>query len=328
MPKISEDQRQARRDQILTASWRCCTRRGIQATRMEEIVREANLSAGTPLCRSRTTQRRRYRPSTGSAQCHAECRRLCGVCSRRGIDFYKAGEIGAIFRHFCCAVRWIASERIIENRAADTARPSPGHVLPDFRDCITSLLLRRRRRHSGTAVPTAAWIRAEYLDDQTIHDSLASHRGNCRAAAGWLVNRIPTAWLCAAGGSLLAAGLSAIALTPLKGHSVQLVLLTILSGLGFGLFQVPDNRNMFLSAPRERSAAAGGMQGTARLTGQTTGALIMTMLFTSTGINAAPRLGLIIAAVLTLASGLVSTFRVTRIATDGVGAPTQVTIEP
>jgi len=63
MPKISEDQRQARRDQILTASWRCCTRRGIQATRMEEIVREANLSAGTPLCRSRTTQRRRYRLS-------------------------------------------------------------------------------------------------------------------------------------------------------------------------------------------------------------------------------------------------------------------------
>ena len=46
MPKISEDQRQARRGQILTASWRCFTRRGIQATCMEEIFCESNLSAG------------------------------------------------------------------------------------------------------------------------------------------------------------------------------------------------------------------------------------------------------------------------------------------
>jgi AcrR family transcriptional regulator len=46
MPKISEDQRQARRDQILAAAWRCFSRRGIHATSMEEIIREANLSAG------------------------------------------------------------------------------------------------------------------------------------------------------------------------------------------------------------------------------------------------------------------------------------------
>lgn len=46
MPKISEDQRQARRDQILAAAWQCFGRRGIHATSMEEIVREANLSAG------------------------------------------------------------------------------------------------------------------------------------------------------------------------------------------------------------------------------------------------------------------------------------------
>ena len=46
MPKISEDQRQARRGQILTASWRCFTRRGIQSTCMEEIFHEANISAG------------------------------------------------------------------------------------------------------------------------------------------------------------------------------------------------------------------------------------------------------------------------------------------
>jgi len=46
MPKISEERRQARRDQILAASWRCFSRRGLHTTSMEDIVREANLSFG------------------------------------------------------------------------------------------------------------------------------------------------------------------------------------------------------------------------------------------------------------------------------------------
>lgn len=46
MPKISDHQRQARRDQILAATWRCFFRKGIHATSMEEILREADLSAG------------------------------------------------------------------------------------------------------------------------------------------------------------------------------------------------------------------------------------------------------------------------------------------
>jgi len=145
--------------------------------------------------------------------------------------------------------------------------------------------------------------------------------------AGRLVNKISSAWLCAAGGAITAVGLVLIALWPLKGHPFPLVVLTMVCGLGFGLFQVPNNRNMFLSAPRERSAAAGGMQGTARLTGQTTGALIMTILFTITAIDVAPRLGLVIASLLTLAAGFTSTFRMTTAARNGVGAPVQVTSE-
>ncbi len=46
MPKISDKQRQARRDQILAATWKCFSRKGIHATSMEEILREAGLSAG------------------------------------------------------------------------------------------------------------------------------------------------------------------------------------------------------------------------------------------------------------------------------------------
>jgi TetR/AcrR family transcriptional regulator, transcriptional repressor of aconitase len=46
LPKISDEQRQARREQILAAAWRCFFRKGIHATSMEEIIREAELSAG------------------------------------------------------------------------------------------------------------------------------------------------------------------------------------------------------------------------------------------------------------------------------------------
>lgn len=46
MPKISDERKQARRDQILAAAWRCFARSGIHGTPMEEIIREAKLSAG------------------------------------------------------------------------------------------------------------------------------------------------------------------------------------------------------------------------------------------------------------------------------------------
>src|ERR1700744_395914 len=52
-----------------------------------------------------------------------------------------------------------------------------------------------------------------------------------------------------------------------------------LSGLGFGLFQPPNNRTMIAAAPRERSGGASGMLGTARLLGQTTGAALVALLF-------------------------------------------------
>lgn len=128
--------------------------------------------------------------------------------------------------------------------------------------------------------------------------------------AGHLANRIPTAWLCAAGGTCLALGLAAASLWPMHGSALPLVPLTMLCGLGFGLFQVPNNRNMFLAAPRERAGAAGGMQGTARLAGQTAGGVVMSLLLTVASVESAPRVGLGIGAVLTLFAGLLSVLRV------------------
>lgn len=133
--------------------------------------------------------------------------------------------------------------------------------------------------------------------------------------AGRLADRLSTAWLSAAGGLCLATGLGVAALWPLKGDPLLLIPLTTLCGLGFSLFNVANNRNMFLSAPNERSGAAGGMQGTARLFGQTAGAVIMTLLFTIASADAAPQIGLGIGAVLTFVAGLVSMLRVSPMPT-------------
>jgi len=46
LPKITEKQRDARREQILAAAWKCFHSRGIHATSMEQIIRESGLSAG------------------------------------------------------------------------------------------------------------------------------------------------------------------------------------------------------------------------------------------------------------------------------------------
>ena len=85
-----------------------------------------------------------------------------------------------------------------------------------------------------------------------------------------------------------------------------LVIGSILCGIGFGLFQLANNRTIFLSAPPERSAAAGGMQGTARLTGQISGTLMMSLTFACTSATVAPRIGLGVGAAFALAAALVS----------------------
>lgn len=128
--------------------------------------------------------------------------------------------------------------------------------------------------------------------------------------AGRLAERVSGAVLCAVGGALLSLGLLATALWPMHERPLVVVPFVVVCGAGFGLFQVSNNRNMFLSAPRERSGAAGGMQGTARLTGQTLGGVLMTLLFATCSVENAPRVGLVVAATLTSIAGLVSTRRV------------------
>lgn len=135
--------------------------------------------------------------------------------------------------------------------------------------------------------------------------------------SGRLATRIAPSRLCAAGAGLLAAGLAGAALVPPGQAPLLLTACTVLCGLGFGLFQVPNNRVMLLAAPLARSAAAGGLQGTARLLGQACGAVVLTLLLVWAPAMDAPRLALAAGAVFALAAAAVSAIK----AGPGIGEP-------
>lgn len=125
-------------------------------------------------------------------------------------------------------------------------------------------------------------------------------------AANRVTDRVDTAMQCAAGGTLLAAGLLLSALAPATASLAPLVAGALLCGAGFGLFQLANNRSLFLSAPVERSAAAGAMQGTARLTGQTIGTLLLSLSFAAAPAALAPRIGLAAGAAFALTAAAIN----------------------
>jgi MFS transporter, DHA2 family, multidrug resistance protein len=129
--------------------------------------------------------------------------------------------------------------------------------------------------------------------------------------AARLAKRVSGAWMCLVGGVLLSLGLAGAALLPTHESPLPLIPCLSLCGVGFGLFQVSNNRNLFLATPRARSGAAGGLQATARMTGQALGATVVAALLTSLPLERAHRAGLGVAALLTLIAGLVSLLRAT-----------------
>lgn len=122
--------------------------------------------------------------------------------------------------------------------------------------------------------------------------------------AGRLADRAPTTALCLLGGLCLAIGLGAASQVQTTGSALVLVPLCLLCGFGFSLFNVANNRNMFMTAPLQRSGAMGGLQGTARLIGQSAGGVIISALFTLFSHESVPQIGLGIGAMLTLTSAL------------------------
>ncbi|MCL2724920.1 MAG: MFS transporter [Polyangiaceae bacterium] len=97
--------------------------------------------------------------------------------------------------------------------------------------------------------------------------------------AGRLIGRIADGLLGGAGLALMAVGLLLLALLPAQPANADIVWRMVLCGLGFGLFQSPNNHTIITTPPPHRAGAASGMLGTARLTGQTLGAVMLAAIF-------------------------------------------------
>ncbi len=129
--------------------------------------------------------------------------------------------------------------------------------------------------------------------------------------AGRLIGRCPDGLLGGIGMAIFSLGLLLLARLPQQPSDLDLVWRLALCGAGFALFQSPNNHTIVTTAPLERSGAASGMLGTARLVGQTTGAVLLAALFTvwPPQDGRGETLALYLAAVFALLAGVSSTLR-------------------
>lgn len=130
--------------------------------------------------------------------------------------------------------------------------------------------------------------------------------------AGWLSDRVEPTRMGVAGMTIAVAGLLLLAFMPLSAGQPGIAWRLSLTALGFGLFLAPNSRLLIGRAPRDRAAAAGGLLSTARLLGQTLGAVALGILLAAgMGIGPAPLLvSCALAAVAALCS--LARFRTTR----------------
>ena len=97
--------------------------------------------------------------------------------------------------------------------------------------------------------------------------------------AGRLVARYPAAIISSIGMLLLCAGLLLMAMLPSEPAFSGIVWRLALCGVGFGLFQTPNNTAMMTSGPLQRSGAASGMNAVARYLGWSLGSAMAALIF-------------------------------------------------
>jgi DHA2 family multidrug resistance protein-like MFS transporter len=132
--------------------------------------------------------------------------------------------------------------------------------------------------------------------------------------AGRLIGRYHGGLLGGIGLLVLCAGLALLAAMGHQPTTVDVAWRLLLCGAGFGLFQSPNNHTIVTSAPLQRAGAASGMLGTARLTGQSFGAVLLALIFALVGTadGSGPRAALGLAAFFAAASAIFSLERMRR----------------
>ena len=96
---------------------------------------------------------------------------------------------------------------------------------------------------------------------------------------GRLIRRYPGGALGGIGLGVLPLGLLLLGLLPAQPSNLDIVWRMGLCGIGFGLFQSPNNHIILTSTPAHRSGGASGMLGAARLTRQTLDDVLLSIIF-------------------------------------------------
>ena len=122
--------------------------------------------------------------------------------------------------------------------------------------------------------------------------------------AGRLADRINAGLLGGIGLAVFAVGLFLLSRLGAHPSNFDIAWRMAVCGLGFGFYQSPNNRTIVSSAPKPRSGAAGGMLATARLLGQTTGAVAVGVAFHLAGVHVTPTLLFISSIAALVAAGI------------------------
>ncbi|MEZ0165870.1 MFS transporter [Kineococcus sp. LSe6-4] len=104
--------------------------------------------------------------------------------------------------------------------------------------------------------------------------------------AGRAADRVSPTLLAFAGLSVLAGGLLSLALLPADASTLDVLARTALCGLGFAVFQSPNNRDMMSAAPLRHAASAAGVLNLNRTVSQSTGSGAVSVVFVVTGAGA------------------------------------------
>ena len=121
----------------------------------------------------------------------------------------------------------------------------------------------------------------------------------------------------AAGMGVYALGITLMLLLPHSEVSeLNIAWRMALCGVGFGLFQTPNNIVMVIATPIQRTGGAGGMQSTARLVGQTIGATLVTLIFAISLPKLSVQICLSVALGMALVAGILSLTRASRLPAD------------
>ncbi|NVN36255.1 MFS transporter [Komagataeibacter swingsii] len=94
-----------------------------------------------------------------------------------------------------------------------------------------------------------------------------------------LTDRVPAAILSSVGLFMTSMGFLALYFLPPHPQWYDIAWRITIAGMGFGVFQPPNNRIMMVTAPPGRSGSASGMVQIARQCGQATGAMCVAMAF-------------------------------------------------